>query len=234
MPGFNGFPEGAVHLTPIPDTFFSELLPQITHLGELKLTLYVIWRLARMEGKVRYLSRHDLDSDVRFLQELNNIGTDLDECLSLALQRGALLEAHPQAVPQECYYFLNTPKGRAAAAAIQNGEWLPNETSEPPQALLVAPPNIYRLYEENIGALTPMIADVLKVAENTYPTHWIEDALQIAVEKNKRNWRYVEAILERWRREGRDARREKQKDRGDSEEARRRYVEGQLSDFIEH
>ena len=95
-------------------------------------------------------------------------------------------------------------------------------------------PNIYKLYEENIGPLTPLMADALKEAEDTYPADWIVDAMRIAVEKNKRVWRYVTAILERWNREGRDAQKTKPQDRCDSAEARQRYVEGEFSDFIEH
>jgi DNA replication protein len=74
----------------------------------------------------------------------------------------------------------------------------------------------------------------LKEAEETYPAEWIADAMRIAVEKNKRVWRYVAAILERWNREGRDVEKAKPKDRRDAAETRQRYVEGEFSDFIEH
>ena len=77
------------------------------------------------------------------------------------------------------------------------------------------------LYEGHIGVLTPMIADALREAEDTYPPSWIEDAFKIAVENNARNWRYVSAILNRWQVEGRDER----EDRRDTEKARRRYAE---------
>ncbi|MCK4962934.1 MAG: DnaD domain protein, partial [Anaerolineales bacterium] len=60
-----------------------------------------------------------------------------------------------------------------------------------------------------------------------YSTQWIEDAIRIAVENNVRKWRYIEAILEGWLTRGRDER----EDRGDSEKARRRYVEGEFADF---
>ena len=73
-------------------------------------------------------------------------------------------------------------------------------------------------------------SDTLRDAEETYPASWIEEALRIAVENNVRKWRYVQAILEDWRTRGRDER----EDRGDSEKARRRYVEGEFADFIEH
>ena len=66
-----------------------------------------------------------------------------------------------------------------------------------------APPNIFALYEDNIGMLSPIIADELKLAEEAYPHEWIEDAFRRAVVQNKRSWRYVAAILERWEREGR-------------------------------
>ena len=51
--------------------------------------------------------------------------------------------------------------------------------------------------------ISPMIADELKEAEEAYPQAWIEDAIREAVGNNKRSWRYVARILERWEREGR-------------------------------
>ncbi len=67
-----------------------------------------------------------------------------------------------------------------------------------------ARPNIFELYEANIGALTPMIADALTDAEEDFAPQWIEDAIRLAVENNKRNWKYCLAILERWKAEGKD------------------------------
>ena len=67
-------------------------------------------------------------------------------------------------------------------------------------ALDVERPNIFRLYEENIGPLTPLIAEMLRDAEKTYPADWIEEAFKIAVENNVRRWRYIEAILRPGRR----------------------------------
>lgn len=64
--------------------------------------------------------------------------------------------------------------------------------------------NTFVLYESNIGPLTPMIADALTDAEKTYPSEWIKDAIALAVENNKRNWRYCETILKRWQESGKD------------------------------
>ena len=43
----------------------------------------------------------------------------------------------------------------------------------------------------------------LKEAEELYPSAWIEDAFLEAVSHNKRSWRYIARILERWERDGR-------------------------------
>lgn len=64
--------------------------------------------------------------------------------------------------------------------------------------------NLYSWYEENIGPITPIMAKLLKEAEEQYPEEWLREAFQIAVEREARNWSYVKAILERWHREGRD------------------------------
>ncbi len=232
--GFPGFPAGKLRTTPVPNLFYSELLPTIDHLGELKLTLYAFWALAQKEGRFKYLRQSEIAADEIFMQGLDPEGHDSEEILVDALERavsrGTFLKATLTfADGKEALYFLNTPKGRAAIEGIERGDWRPTGSEEQPVELKTERPNIFVLYEQNIGALTPMIADRLREAEETYPATWIEDALRIAVENNVRKWRYVEAILEDWDKRGRDER----EDRGDSEKARRRYVEGDFSDFIE-
>jgi len=232
--GFSGFPAGKLRTTPVPNLFYSELLPAIDHLGELKLTLYAFWVLAQKEGRHRYLRESEIAADEVFMQSLDSGGQDprekLADALERAVARGTFLKAALTfADGEEALYFLNTPKGRAAIEGIERGDWRPTGIEDQPVELKIERPNIFVLYEQNIGALTPMIADRLREAEDSYPATWIEDAIRIAVENNVRKWRYVEAILEDWDKRGRDER----EDRGDSEKARRRYVEGDFSDFIE-
>ena len=85
--------------------------------------------------------------------------------------------------------------------------------------------NIFKLYEENIGALTPLLSDMLREAEKNYPSAWFEEAFEIAVSRNIRNWKYVEAILARWKENGKDERR----DSKDSVQDAKRYTEGEYS-----
>ena len=63
--------------------------------------------------------------------------------------------------------------------------------------------NIYTLYEDNIGHMTPLLAEELKLAEKNYPKIWIEEAFIEAVKNNIRNWKYISSILNRWQIEGR-------------------------------
>lgn len=230
--GFSGFPAGKLRTTPIPNLFYSELLPAIDHLGELKLTLYAFWVLAQKEGRHRYLRESEIAADEVFMQSLDSGGQDprekLADALERAVARGTFLKAALTfADGEEALYFLNTPKGRAAIEGIERGDWRPTGIEDQPVELKIERPNIFVLYEQNIGALTPMIADRLREAEDSYPATWIEDAIRIAVENNVRKWRYVEAILEDWDKRGRDER----EDRGDSEKARRRYIQGKLADY---
>jgi len=209
MPSFKGFPDGKIRNTPLPEPLFSELLPVIDDLGELKLTLYSFWRLNRMEGAFPYLRRDDFTNDALFLKGLNpdpgKAEIALDAALTRATKDGILLEARIQMEGgHDILYFLNSPKGRAALDAIARGSWVFSSDSHQPVVLGKERPNIYELYEQNIGPLTPMIAETLREAEQSYSYRWIEDAFRIAVENNVRNWRYVAAILNRWQVEGRN------------------------------
>jgi DnaD/phage-associated family protein len=231
---FHGFSDRKGQSTPLPPQFFSELLPEMDHLGELKVLLYAIWRLNRLEGRFRYLRQEDFLADERFLQSLSAHVSErqaaLEEALERLVVRGVLLRV--AALPEkskEYFYFLNSPKGRAAVKAIQQGKWRPVEMPAMPLTIDQERPNIFRLYEEHLGPLTPMIAETLRDAEQTYPPDWLEDAIRIAVENNVRRWRYVEAILRSWKEKGRD-----EQDRQGTEKDRRRYVEGEFADYIEH
>ncbi len=229
---FSGFPPGKVLLVPVPAPFFTQLLPEIDHLGELKVVLYAFWRLSQCEAPVRYLTRADFLADEAFMAGLPAPRGEaaLDEALARAVARGVFLQATVETDGSaQTLYFLNTPKGRAAAEAVQQGHWRPTGEEARPAHVYLERPNIFRLYEEHMGPLTPLLAEQLAEAEQTYPPDWIEEAFRIAVAQNVRRWRYVEAILERWQKEGRY-------DRtlgGDSEKDRRRYLDDRFADFYE-
>jgi DNA replication protein len=229
MKGFAGFPEGPVRMTPVPAPFFSELLPRIDHLGELKITLYALWKLSRQEGPFRFLILREIRKDTEFVRSLETSGRSGEEAVSDALERAVsrgTLIAVRGADPDDTCYFLNSPRGRAAAEGLARGDWKAGDI--PSDVRDVERPNVYALYEQNIGMLTPMMAEILRDAEKEYPRGWIEEAVRIAVEHNARSWKYIAAILSRWKQEGRGGK------KVSAEDERRRYIEGEYADFIEH
>lgn len=234
MPEFQGFSGSKQQLVSIPSQFFTELLPRINDLDELRITLAAFWMLSRMEGQVLYLLKEDFSGSTALMGSLGKeLGLAPAEALERALEkaatRGTLLQACVSHNGRQIeMYFLNTPRGRAAVESINKGNWHFTGGVRQPIELTPDRPNIYRLYEENIGPLTPMIADMLRDAEDTYPEAWIRDALGIALANNVRRWRYVEAILRSWKEEGRDER----KDRQDTEEDFRRYTKGKFAEYI--
>jgi DnaD/phage-associated family protein len=237
MKGFIGFPAGDVRFTPVPDLLFSELLPQIDSLPELKVTLHVIWLLHRKKGQPRCVSREALLGDGVLLRGLKISGRSpqrlVEEGLERAVARGTLLHltARTEDGEEFNWYFINSDGGRRAAEQVRRGELvLPaSAVLEEPQ-VDVERPNIFVLYEQNIGTLQPMIAEELQEAEENYPTEWIAEAFKIAVEQNVRKWRYIQAILERWATEGKD---DGEAGRG-SEEDRYRYIKGKYKDYVKY
>ena len=104
-------------------------------------------------------------------------------------------------------FALNNEAGRRALAKLRESGGPPppapeDAPGEPPE--LDGRPNIFALYEDNIGLLTPILAEELQEAESRYPRRWIQDAFAIAAADNKRNWRYIAAILRRWAAQGKD------------------------------
>jgi DnaD/phage-associated family protein len=234
MKGFAGFPAGKQPSTALPNLFFTEVLPSIDNLGELKVTLHVLWLVLQKRGGPGYVSGRALATDERLIAGLGtpvlNAQEALRDALERAIARGTLLRvATSDEGDQEDWYFANSESGRKAVDGLLAGEWTPSEEARRIH-LQAQRPNIFVLYEQNIGALTPIIAEALMEAEKTYPPRWIEDAFREAVKSNVRKWRYVESILETWADEGRGnetARRSDEKDR-------RRFIEGEYADYIEH
>ncbi len=231
---FDGFASGKQPTFAIYSAFIRELLPKIDDLAELKVTLYFMWAVQQREGRFRYLRRHDFLKDSDFMAGLAGMDFAPDATLDAALEgacaRGTLLRVEvPLGDATEQLYFINTELGREALAQVQRGGWMPSPSEEPVE-IMPDRPNIYRLYEDNIGPLTPMIAELLKDAERDYPASWIEEAIRIAVETNARSWRFIQVVLDRWRREGKkDAPTERP-----AEQDGQRFVTGKYADFIEH
>lgn len=260
---FTGFSSDKTKTIRVPEGFFEDILPQITSVLEMKVTLYLFWRLARSGpsvGSPRMASLAELEADEKLKaalaqgKGLRRFEEALREGLELAVSRGTLLQLrisdfgfrigeadngnghvngngngngvhHDEPVDRTEYWFLlNTRESKAWIEALGNGEvdvvqtplvqpYLDADMQSTIQhlksAIRIERPNIYVLYEQNIGLLTPIMAEKLQDSESRYPREWIEAAFEEAVLNNKRNWRYIERILERWTAEGRQSGKDK-------------------------
>ena len=207
MPTFNGFTSSET-FTAVPDSLLRDLLAEIEDADELRATLHAIWRIEHQEGPVRFLRRADF----------GEFAAGVDK----AVLRGTLLRVQNEAGE---FFCLNSPRGRASVEAIQNGKFDPSNIQNAPP---VERSNVFTLYEQNIGALTPLIADMLREAQKEYPSAWFEEAFEIAVAKNARHWRFVEAVLKRWKEKGKDER----KDQQDAVKDFERYTDGEFSEYL--
>jgi DNA replication protein len=207
MIGFNGFP-ARMQFTPIPNLVFSSLMPQITDIIELRALLIIFALIYPKKGSLRYVTYNELLGHAALLvaqkeqrqESLTKALESLEKKLAITHLTANNGDKHDDV------YFINSVANQSAIEKIKSGEiTLPGvkyETHIPEN--LEAPPDIFTIYEENIGMLTPLIADELKEAKKQYPDNWIKDAIKEAVTQNKRNWRYISIILEHWSAEGKD------------------------------
>jgi len=208
MKQINGFPT-KMQFTPLPNFFFSNLLPQISDITELKTTLHILGALYHKKGYPRFITYRELLANKSLMSSFKEATEPSDKVLKSALEmatkRGTILHVvlDRDGMPEDIY-LLNTESDRQIVTKIQNGELSLSGLKAKGQTYteLEEPPDIFTLYEQNIGMLTPMIAEELREAEKLYPLNWIKDAIKEAVALNKRSWRYIAAILERWSAEG--------------------------------
>ena len=199
---FQGFVKG-VRYIPVPAPVFGELLQEIQDITELKIILRIFRLLHNKKGLERYVSIDELLAD-RVLStalgsmDLDSRRTNIIQSLESSAKRKILIKINRKNSGTFAY-FLNTEFERQAMKKVldleHHSDFEPWETGEDR-------PNIYSLYEQNIGILTPIVAEKIGEAEQKYPVEWIEEAITEAVSLNSRNWRYISRILERWEIEG--------------------------------
>jgi DNA replication protein len=164
---------------PLPGSFFTQAMPKIQDLAELKTVLYVSYLILRKQEGPYFVTYKELLS----YELMAAMGEEiLGQALNSAVEHGVLLHS-----------TLNTN-------GVLEDVYSLTADSRQPSAV-----NIFALYEQNIGMITPMIAEELKEAEKLYPPQWIEEAFREAVTLNKRSWKYIARILERWASEGKDS-----------------------------
>ena len=204
---YGGFPS-KVRSTPVPNPLLGPLLEQIDDIAELKCTLRLVKLLHERKGFPRCVSHAEVLADPVLAKGLaghpDGPRSAVEWGVGLAVKRGVFIQAsRRQGGVGGRIYLLNTEANRRAVERVGSEGGAGAADDPEPFDGPFERPNVYAVYEDNIGMLNPMIAEELKDAEERYPQDWIEEAFREAVKSNKRSWRYVAAVLERWEREGR-------------------------------
>ena len=209
MSSTEGFPDNS-RFTPVPNLLFGPLLEEIDDLLVLKCLLRVLWLHSQKKGFPRFLTWEELITDRTLSKALSISGssfsTVLGDTLDKAQQLGALIHLQVDSDGSIVdVYMPNSQEGRRAAEHLESHSLdasLPVQGK--PQTAPTDRPNIFSLYEENIGIIGHIMAEELKEAEKSYPQEWVEEAFREAVVHNKRSWRYIEVILKGWMAEGKE------------------------------
>lgn len=197
----------------VPRSFMIDILPGISSTEELHVSLAVFRLLDEGEGFASPIAEKSIVRDRMLRAALRIEGSPrapdarIERGLDLAIARGTLIRlVSSEARKQATFYYLNTPENRSSIRLMESGQLAAPRALWPddsPPSITIDRPNAFRLYEQNIGPLTPLIADQISRAIEEFPEDWIEAALAEAVAYNRRSWRYVTRILEAWKTQGR-------------------------------
>ena len=211
-----------IHLS---TNFLFQIFGETEDLIQLKVLLFAIGLAQQSGDEANPLTLQDFYSYPEFMNTIGSSEEEMREKLLSALRAnlktGYLLCSSFEEMKQGKSFYLNTPRGKQAAQ-IQG-----TPAKSPVYDLSWS--ELFKLYEENIGPLTPLIADALKDAEKEYSKEWLEEAIRIAVVNNVRKWRYIQAILNSWKEEGRNGRNQRH-----TEEDYEQYTKGKYGKFIKH
>jgi DnaD/phage-associated family protein len=204
---FEGFP-AIGRATAIPNGFFTGVLPKLTAPGDLLAFLFAAKIVQERRGDVAFVTAEQVwlsDGAATAFQAIaggrDAVTAGLERCTAI----GALLALDLTGPGcEERIYFVNEPGARRSVARARAGDLVLKSGTNVRAVPAEERPGIFRIYEENIGTITPLIGERLLAAIEEYPPGWVADAIREAVELNRRNWRYIERMLERWLMEGRD------------------------------
>lgn len=197
----------------LPESFFTQAIPEIDDIAELKVILCFFYLLHHKQGHREFITHEELLSYC--IPVIGKQG--FHSGLRSAMKRGVILSLGKDVNGRrENVYFANKEAIDRASHGIT-----------PKQA--TQPLNIFALYEQNIGLITPLVAEELKEAVKVYPAQWIEEAFREAVNMNKRSWKYISRILERWASDGKDSGEYRQ---GIKKGSANKYIKGRYGHLV--
>ncbi len=205
---FEGFSSGAP-VSPVPQAFWRELVPQMSDPAELLVTLYALEAIARVRRFPRRLRLADLQDSRPLIESLAQLCSHRDvaeafsDGLKAAVARGSLLRG--RSVEDGAWIdwlAINDADGLRALAATSMPPASRHAYGREPVASSTP-----EMWQSAFGTtMPPILTEEVRSAESRFGVEWLRDAFAEAAAHNVRSWRYVATILERWESEGRDER----------------------------
>lgn len=183
----------------VPGTYVSQVVRLVDDMTELKTSLLLFYLLSESRDYPAFVTAEEFGLKCSSL-----LGLSPDECsrgIGAAIDRGVFLKVRaPLNGVEHDIFFANLESDLSAIEEFKQRMKCGAAGGSAPSVQ-----NIFQLYEQNIGVVSPLIADELRDAQRTYPPAWVEEAFREAVRARRLNWKYVSRILERWQSEGKDS-----------------------------
>ena len=206
---FEGFPDQSGFVS-IPNILFSSILESLDNIATLKLAFRLTFLIQRESGKIRFITTNSLLTDPSLVlaiasPDINTFEKVVRSSIHTCIELGIFLKTSVETDGRiEELIFLNSNHNKEIIRKINDGEiQMPKLPEASPVPEFSPRPNIFKIYEESIGILTPIIAERLKELEEEVPDTWLYDAIKEASMQNHMRLSYVEGILRRWRQDGR-------------------------------
>ena len=160
-----------------------------------------VWRYCQMDEDVCRAAQE------RLARELGITPNTLNKYLTILEKNGYIKDRTPE-LRNKPHIYTDTGKLRLKITLSMSDSTTQNLRSDYSKFAVEESTtnsrNPYRVYEANIGAITPILADKIDDFVNTYSLNWFLECVGLAVRYNKRNLAYMESIARRWTEQGKD------------------------------
>jgi DnaD/phage-associated family protein len=194
----------------IPRTYFDDRLAQATTYDELQVLLATIRLLAESANDSGEIEEESIMRDTQLNAVLSTTATSqsstsrIIRALNQAVIRGALLRLSVLTKGRQRIVYQLADRDVPISDSAEIDETAFDGDATLPSSLHDAQAaSVYAAYEDNIGMLTPLVADQIRLALELYPASWIHEAIGEAVAYNRRQWRYIQRVLQNWSADGR-------------------------------
>ena len=223
--------------TLVPNTFFEKFIPNIEFIEDV---LTLLWCAYLMQDTAAAKKRNFFSAEEIWLTDgvehsYTKIGIDKEKffrSLERCAEQGFLSKVKiDQKNHTETVFLLSNPENLGESedlGKVELGLNISFDTDDVESSLVT---NLFELYEENFGVVSPIVAENLIEISRKYDFELIKLAFQEAARHGVGSWRYIERILENQEKEGYA----NETDRRDSFEARKNnYTGGKFGHFARY